>query len=534
MTNLLSNDRLLSVVSIAGVLAVLTIQFFALTANRDEILVDNEVYFVDADCYSRMTRVVSILEGGEWSIRKHGFENWPTGTQPHTTLPMDFLIIGLVKVLPMMGVDSARAVDLAGAWVSPILGMTLILLLGVWSRWMRLRFGWMMIIIVAISPIIVQAFKFGRPDHQSLLMLLLAGGVALEAMLWRCPRRGIAVLWGLAWAMALWVSLYEPLILFSFLFLLRIIVFRREAFSKNWLLAGVVFAVFYSITITVDGWRIWPDADPAIAEFFPRWATMLGELASVPVFSKTWMAWGGWGILLLPVFLILNVIRIRDRMSWLWLALVALTFGLAIWQIRWASYFILFAAMAIPFALNDVRIKAGWIWAGFFIALWPIAEAWERILFPDETAIRRMTEQRAENSELKTLAGIMRTEGSGRGFLAPWWISPAVAYWSGQSGIAGSSHQSLSGIADAARFYLTTNSSQAKDILKSRRVEWVIIDDPSRTLSTSAILLNEPGFETSSGKILAEKNTDGNQLGLACTKTGIFFQLYRVLDEDHH
>jgi hypothetical protein len=66
--------------------------------------------------------------------------------------------------------------------------------------------------------------------------------------------------------------------------------------------------------------------------------------------------------------------------------------------------------------------------------------------------------------------------GERSGFISPWWYSPQIAYWSGQPGVAGTSHQSLPGIVDTARFFLSADTEKAAEILQRRRVGWVIVD----------------------------------------------------------
>ncbi|MFL6597502.1 MAG: hypothetical protein ACJ8KF_06005, partial [Chthoniobacterales bacterium] len=77
-------------------------------------------------------------------------------------------------------------------------------------------------------------------------------------------------------------------------------------------------------------------------------------------------------------------------------------------------------------------------------------------------------------------------------FLAPWWLSPSIAYWSGQPGVAGSSHESLQGIEESARFFLSENLQEQRDILEKRHVAWVFASDSDRIAQNSAAILNEP------------------------------------------
>src|SRR5207248_7234830 len=156
------------------------------------------------------------------------FENFPQGTTPHTTAPLDYLIVALSLFLNPF---TAHALDLAGAFVSPLLALIGGWFLWWWSRRMKFRYRWLILILYAISPILVHGTEFGRPDHQSLLILLVTVGICAE---WRLqtaadppsPSSGVAstaaaternrwaVVSGTAWGFALWVSAYEPLVLF--------------------------------------------------------------------------------------------------------------------------------------------------------------------------------------------------------------------------------------------------------------------------------------------------------------------------------
>jgi len=57
--------------------------------------------------------------------------------------------------------------------------------------------------------------------------------------------------------------------------------------------------------------------------------------------------------------------------------------------------------------------------------------------------------------------------------------------------VAGSSHESLSGITDSARFFLSEDFHKARQIVANRKVSWVIAYDADRTASTSALILGE-------------------------------------------
>ena len=89
-------------------------------ANYPDVFVGGNVYFVDADCYARMTRAQMVSEKPGLIIRHHAFENFRQGTTPHTTAPLDYLIVALSLFLNPF---TAHALDLAGAFVSPLLAL---------------------------------------------------------------------------------------------------------------------------------------------------------------------------------------------------------------------------------------------------------------------------------------------------------------------------------------------------------------------------------------------------------------------------
>ena len=185
-------------------------------ANYQDVFVAGNVYFADADCYARMTRAQMVREKPGLIIRHHAFENFPQGTTPHTTAPLDYLIVALSLFLNPF---TAHALDLAGAFVSPLLALLGGWFLWWWSRRMKFRYRWVMLILYAISPILVHGTELGRPDHQSLLILLVAIAICAELEFANSAGRPtMASAWRLtsaaAWALAIWVSAYEPLVLF--------------------------------------------------------------------------------------------------------------------------------------------------------------------------------------------------------------------------------------------------------------------------------------------------------------------------------
>ena len=165
----------------AGLLAVVALTVAARLSDGPVVFADfrseGAVDFTDGDCYARMTRVKLVIEGKGPVIHHHDFENWPAGTEPHTTAPLDWLIAALALVLrTWFPLDLAR--DLAGAWIGPLLGVATASCLWRWAgRWNDGRGRPAAMVLFAASPILAHGQMIGRPDHQALLILLL--GMAL-------------------------------------------------------------------------------------------------------------------------------------------------------------------------------------------------------------------------------------------------------------------------------------------------------------------------------------------------------------------
>src|SRR5437870_9708452 len=184
--------------------------------NYQDVFVAGNIYFVDADCYARMTRAQMCDAQPGLIVRHHAFENFPQGTTPHTTAPLDYLILGLSLLLKPF---TAHALDLAGAFVSPLLALLGGWFLWWWSRRMRFGYRWVMLVLYATSPILVHGTELGRPDHQSLSMLLVTVAVCAE---WSRAETADAatnfgkwsLISGIAWGLAIWSSAYESLVLF--------------------------------------------------------------------------------------------------------------------------------------------------------------------------------------------------------------------------------------------------------------------------------------------------------------------------------
>src|SRR5438874_2988600 len=122
---------------LAEIIFISTLVLVTRCANYGDVFFGGQINFVDADCYSRMTRARICFEHPGTIIRHHDFENFPQGTSPHTTAPFDYLVVALAALLVPF---SRNALDLAGAIISPLIALALGVFLCWWARRMKLRF----------------------------------------------------------------------------------------------------------------------------------------------------------------------------------------------------------------------------------------------------------------------------------------------------------------------------------------------------------------------------------------------------------
>lgn len=503
-------------------------------ANYQDIFVAGNVYFVDADCYARMTRAQMVREKPGLIIRHHAFENFPQGTTPHTTAPLDYLIFALSFLLNPF---TPRALDLAGAFVSPLLALLGGWFLWWWSRRMKFRYRWMLLILYAISPILVHGAELGRPDHQSLLILVV--GVAICAgwssqdlqatwstrgfgwdnapssanfttgkpktatscpaghairesrMPWR--QRAWSITSVMAWAVAIWVSAYEPLILFLIVTTTALVMNRRAVFGRDRRARCILFAAIIAIAFLVEQ-RV-----PSFAIFKPNghlkhWSSTIGELAHVSPMNPVWLSWCGYLLLITPILILISFRTRKDGAQGLRAlpicVLLLASYFLTVWQARWGYFFVLIFALALPALF--VPIKSGVaVWIAFVLSMFPILRDWDERLWPNEAQLADRVERRIESAQIRDLVLSLRSPDV-HPFLAPWWLSPSIAYWSGQPGVAGSSHESLDGIEESARFFLSEDLRKPREILEKRHVAWVFAYDSDRVAQNSAAILSEP------------------------------------------
>ena len=195
-------------------------------------------------------------------------------------------------------------------------------------------------------------------------------------------------------------------------------------------------------------------------------------------------SWAGWLAIVAPFALLAGYLRKREPVALLLFALTVLLAGLTFWHLRWGYFYVIAFALGLPWMLSLVRWKF-LAWGIFVISLWPVAGYWDNTLY-DEATFRTRGESVVDAVALQD-AAIRLKELPKRGVIAPWWFSPAIVWWSGQPCVAGTSHQSLPGIADTAEFFLSEGSGQ--QILERRKAGYIFAYEPDRVISNSAQIL---------------------------------------------
>ena len=504
-------------------------------ANYQDVFVAGNIYFVDADCYARMTRVQMCDAKPGLIVRHHAFENFPQGTTPHTTAPLDYLILGLSLLLNPF---TTHALDLAGAFVSPFLALLGGWFLWWWSRRMRFRYRWVMLILYAISPILVHGTALGRPDHQSLSILLVTIAIcaewssriaadtaaATESNLW-------SIVSGAAWALAIWVSTYEPLVLFLIVITTAFLVNGRALFGRDRRAGWILFAVVSVIALLIE--RRIPSLSILHSDsIFKNWSRTIGELAHVSPTNPVWLRWCGYLLLIAPLLIWMSIRTRRDGAHGVRAlpvyVLLFFTYLLTIWQARWGYFFVLIFAFALPALLAPIKSAAA-VWIAFALSIFPILGDWDERLWQNETQLAARLERRNESAQLRELALSLQSRDVDP-FLAPWWLSPSIASWSGQPGVAGSSHESLNGIEDSARFFLSDDLQKAREILRNHRVAWIFAYDSDRVAQNSAAVLNQELPVHPLCRVLDRTPGQAPRFLIFSAQTAAF-KLYRVAEE---
>ncbi len=429
----------------------------------------------DGDCYTRLHRVSLIVAGKGWIWGFHDFENYPFGIVPHTTFPLDGLLAALTLLLkPFL----ESPLDWAGLLISPLLFLLIIGTIHYFSqKESETKEGekiggsiyspFVLIVGWALLPGLIWGTPFARPDHQSLVVVLIFLALWGEERRWRVGGGRWEVAMGSLWGMSLWVSLYEPFIVLGILGVMNLIIRHREQ-KRFW---GVI-AVLFLLTQGIEGFRFL-DLHAMRERNLSTWFQTIGETRGMGVedffliFTVT--------TLFIPFFIFR--FRSKVKISPTILVMIGITLvlvGLTLFQRRWL-YFSIIPPLLL-FAVIWSWLSQTWKWAMGIIFLMNIVISTSHLKSDP-------TQEPPIAVEAKLLAKSIQGTG---GILAPWWISPSLLYFSGEPIVASTSHQSIAGIVASSQFYRGSHWLEAERILRERKVRWVVAYDEDRVLQNAS------------------------------------------------
>ena len=163
---------------------------------------------VDADAYMRLQRVVELAENGRWYDPFWTRTNAPYGETMHYTRPLDALLLAGAWVGSAI-TDFRTALWVWGGVLSPLLLVLSLLVL----RWgvhpfLEGRAAFALCVLLACAqPALSSPFTVGRPDHHSLIALVLIAQLACLGRMTddREPTR-LALVAGALGGFGIWVS----------------------------------------------------------------------------------------------------------------------------------------------------------------------------------------------------------------------------------------------------------------------------------------------------------------------------------------
>ena len=435
---------------------------------------------VEADCYSQLARVQRILQG-QGLIQNHfTVENWPEGLTPSTTAPFDYAILLLYFPLWLF---TKHPLDWAGALVSPALWLSLVFF---WSLIRSREFNMvgraLFLIGSAALPAFLWATACGRPRHQSLILALMAMGLTAEYERWQIeltPKRAWNIFAGVVWGLCCWTSLFEPALVVTVLVLFNLVMRRREN-----LLFLVSFGTVMLVALLVEGVHIFVPPPEYQAALY-RWLITITEVQPVSFGGMVQRFTPGLFTLPLAIWWLWPRADKGNKVDALLIILTLLLTFLTAAQSRWYYY----AGLGDLFLVVRFCQTAPTHWARvlvlFFFSTGMIYENYNQL-----------GGNQPANQPSPQLAQISSAIDQPGGIMAPWWLSPGLLYISGQPIVSGSSHCGISGIVASAQFFNASSWKDAEDVLRQRKVRWVVVwDDPRYVyplLNTSRGILGQP------------------------------------------
>jgi hypothetical protein len=453
----------------------------------------------DSEGFSRMCRVSRLFGTDAWILGANLHEGWPTGAATGYSTLSDYLLLWMGGAVRSAGwvverwddrlgvILQSGAMDYGGGLFGVCAGLAVAAALWWrlraqgWGRWTVVIWGMM----VCMPPMIF-ATRFGALD-ESVLALAFLGWVLVIEDSDGCSETWLSVVSGLLGGMAMWTApRFSWPVIFGVVMgrCLKTSSFKAVREVLRWIipLLGVL-----ALAISLDG-RAWLGS--LIADGAERWHSSQSLWRPVED-SLAPVLWFG-GAMAIPVLALFH--RSEDWVHRRWRRLVAcsgiLAAGASWWMPVWAPLAVILMALSADPARQSVR----WVLSAsrlgrsqvrlalIFVALgsfWPVARWWEGWIFPAESRVAEAMEYREEMGQLRRIATGIRGGGI-QPFLAPWYLSSAVSYWSMQPSVARFTW--LEGVETdfATAFFASSDVRSQREPVVSLGVRWIICDAPDR------------------------------------------------------
>jgi len=177
--------------------------------------------FADGDGYQRLLRIMDFIYTGSWQEVLFKYSNYPFGEVNHWTRPMD--ILWILISLPLLCIHPMSLALYIGAFfISPVMAFFTVCVF-IWgvkpfmTPFMRIS----ALLLFMSNPWVEAFYHADRPDHHSVLLLLLVLCTACF-LRWICrPEKRYIISAGFLCALGLWIApefIITFYILLSFLF----------------------------------------------------------------------------------------------------------------------------------------------------------------------------------------------------------------------------------------------------------------------------------------------------------------------------
>lgn len=455
----------------------------------------------DAEGFARMCRVSRLFGTDVWVLGGNGYEGWPAGTGTGYSTLADYLLLWAGALVRWVGIwvewlDErvgvilrTGAMDYGGGVFGVVVGGLVAGALWWWVRrqgWGRVRLGvWSALLA---TPPLVFSTRFGALDESVFAIAFLGWVLVLEdAGVYRV--RAVGIITGILAGAATWVA---PRV--SVPFVLMVLIGRVIGGSslRGALQAAVGLLVpFLGVMVVaclLDG-DAWLGSLLGSRGQFSHHLWLPVEDLGAP------LLWFG-GLMLVPLLAFFG--RVEDAGRSRWQRLVALSALLAMgasWLMPvWAPIAVLLTVVCGESArVGATRISQrlpgnmavqGWLRRAVLAVVliggfWPMARWWEGWIFPTESRVAEAMEYREEMGQLRRIAhGIRGNEV--QPFLAPWYLSPAISYWSMQPSVSRFTPFERGERDFATTFFAAEDVSIHRATVTSLGVRWVICDAPDR------------------------------------------------------